>query len=75
MPEDSVMVSIAENGLNLGEGLRSFVRLPPRPNYRAMPWGGVLNLLFMASVAILTASRRPAPTAFYGDRAGKNPVK
>ena len=42
MPEDSVMVSIAENGLNLGEGLRPFVRRQPRPNYRAMPCGGVL---------------------------------
>lgn len=42
VPEDSVMVSIAENGLNLGEGLRPFVRRQPRPNYRAMPCGGVL---------------------------------
>lgn len=62
--ENPVMVSIAANGLNLGKGLRPFVRRLPRPNHRAMPGGGVLNLPFTASVAILAVLRHQRQQLF-----------
>ena len=72
---DSAFFTIAERSLNLGEGLRSFVRRQSGTYCRAMPYGSALNLPFMASEAISIALCRPVPAAFYSYRARKMPVK